>query len=91
MSPENRDFSSWEYTGHFLTPRQAEIFDKILLGQGSQAIAGELDISLASVKSARRSIRDKIERETGIKPKDMLDMLSALIQMGEVSYNPKKT
>ena len=72
-----------------MTPRQAEIFDKILLGLGSQKIAGELDISLASVKSAKRSIREKIERETGIKPKDMLDMLSALIQMGEVSYNPK--
>ena len=88
MSPENRDFSSWEYTGELLTPRQAEIFDKILLGQGSQEMAEHLSLSIATVKDVRRRIRETIERETGGKPKDTLEMISAMIRLGEVSYKP---
>lgn len=90
MSPENRDFSTWEYTGHLLTPRQAEIFDRTLLGRSIPETARDLNLSLASVKHARRRIRDKIEMETGFRPKDALEMLTAMIQIGEVSYNPKR-
>jgi len=86
MSPEKKDFSSFEYTGKLLSERQAKIYGRMLLGQGSEKIAEDFRLSLDTVIDARRRIKGKIERETGAWPKDNHELLSAMMKLGEVSY-----
>src|SRR5215213_223841 len=47
-----------------LTPRQVEIFDLVVNGFTSQAIAGRLDISTRTVESYRAQMMDKMQAES---------------------------
>jgi two-component system response regulator FixJ len=47
-----------------LTPRQVEIFDLVVNGFTSQAIAGRLEISTRTVESYRAQIMDKMQAES---------------------------
>lgn len=47
-----------------LTPRQVEIFDLVIAGFTSQAIAGKLGISTRTVESYRAEIMDKMQAES---------------------------
>lgn len=89
MSPEKRDFSSWEYTGDFLTPRQAAVFDKKLQGLSNGQIAQHLRISENGVASIMSRIGKKIEAETGKRPEDFIESVMLMAQLGELVYNPK--
>lgn len=93
MSPEHSDFSSWEYPGNsdFLTTHQADIFIRLLRGESNREIAEARGISINSVKSVRQRINAKIENETGKMPADFMETVMLMAQMGELTYNPKKT
>ena len=47
-----------------LTPRQVEIFDLVVAGYTSQAIAGKLKISTRTVESYRAEIMEKMQAES---------------------------
>lgn len=47
-----------------LTPRQAEIFDLVVGGFTSQAIAAKLDLSVRTVESYRAQIMEKMQAES---------------------------
>jgi FixJ family two-component response regulator len=47
-----------------LTPREREVFDRIVSGQSNKVIAIDLGISVRTVESHRASIMDKLEAST---------------------------
>jgi two-component system response regulator FixJ len=62
----SRQSSAEAVAGQFarLTPRQIEIFDLVVQGYTSQAIAARLDISVRTVESYRAEIMDKMQAES---------------------------
>jgi FixJ family two-component response regulator len=47
-----------------LTPREREVFERIVAGESNKVVASELGISVRTVESHRASIMEKLEART---------------------------
>ncbi len=90
MSPEKRDFSSFEFTGDMFSELEENVFIGSLSHRNNQEISKEHNVSVDEVVKARTSMRSGIERATGVLTRTTTDMLIELQKLGQIKYNPKQ-